>query len=264
MKKLLCLIIITTLLIFPTGCHAKQKKALTAMINQTVQSEETYTPATYQDYETALTHANDLLKKAFPTSQQLSDAEDALQASIEKLQIKADKSALVALLNQAKTIDEDRYTSASCRWVDAAVSYASTVMNDENASQWDVDDAAEGISDRLNALVVATKGRYQINYSFSMLSNAHVGNEWLTIAKYDETYIQEGDIITAPLNSSVTLQAQIFEEDSIPDIGSGKVRLPLDGTEKFATIYVYENAGRYTGNCARWSFSCSAKLLERI
>ncbi|MBQ7095982.1 MAG: FIVAR domain-containing protein [Clostridia bacterium] len=263
--KKFSLVVITSIAVFALcSCNAEQKESLAAMINQTIQCEETYTPATYQDYEAALSNANNILEKTFSSEQELSEAEETLQAAIDHLEIKADKSALSALLNRTKTIDEEQYTSASCRRLDTAISYASMVMDDENASQWDVDYAAKDIEDRLEALVVATKGRYQLNYSFHMISNAHVGNEWLTIAKYDGAYIQKGDIITAPLNSSVSLRAQIFEEDSIPDMGSGKVRLPLDGSEKTAAIYVSENAGRYTGNRAKWNFSCSAKLLERI
>lgn len=263
--KKFSLVVITSIAVFALcSCNAEQKESLAAMINQTIQCEETYTPATYQDYEAALSNANNILEKTFSSEQELSEAEETLQAAIDHLEIKADKSALSALLKQAKIINEEQYTSASYRRLNTAMSNASTVMSDENASQRKVDITVEDIKNQLDVLVVATEGRYQLNYSFNMISNAHVGSEWLAIAKYDETYIQEGDTITAPLNSSVTLQVQVFEKDTIPDMGSKNVCLPLDGTEKATTIYVCENAGRYTGNYAKWIFSCSANLLERI
>lgn len=138
------------------------------------------------------------------------------------------------------------------------------VLNNENSTQQEVDKAVERMNNMFNGLVIAKRGVYRIHCSLSMISNMSVGNEWVKSIEYNGQAIKDGDTITAPLNSSITIVGTVTENDSVPDTGNGSVQLSLDGKEKIAEIYVIENRGKYAGNTAVWSLHCSAELIERV
>ncbi len=101
-------------------------------------------------------------------------------------------------------------------------------------------------------------GSYYINYTLTLISNNSVGNDWRTTVSCDGDPIRNGKIITGAVGSYITIRANITEYDSIPDSGSGSLRLRLiDGTSDSVTISVKENRGKYAGNTAKWKFTCT-------
>lgn len=87
-----------------------------------------------------------------------------------------------------------------------------------------------------------------VRYSFVMTANFSVGNEWFKSIEYNGKSIRNGQTITAPLNSGITIKGTVIESDSVSDVGSGYVYLSLDGDEKTIEICVRENRGRYSGS----------------
>lgn len=136
---------------------------------------------------------------------------------------------------------------------------------DVNVTQQDVDTATTELSDALNSLVISAKSVYEIQYSFSLLKNNHVGNKWQSRVRYNGNPLKSGDTITASPGAEIRLYATVIEQDAIPDTGSANASLTLsDGAQSSVKIYVQEYNGRYAGNVAVWLFKCSALLIERI
>lgn len=264
MKKLcgiaICIVIIFTF----SGCNEQQKAELQNVINQEIQTEDAYTPNSYQSYLTALEYAEIVKDKTFVSKKEISEAQINLQNAIEQLYVKPDKSNLSQLINKANSLNQNKYTSISCKTLESVITFCESVLKDEDSLQQEVTEAEGKINQAICQLTVAKNGVYRINYSFVMTANFSVGNEWFKSIEYNGKSIRNGQTITAPLNSGITIKGTVIESDSVPDVGSGNVYLLLGGDEKTIEIYVRENRGRYSGNFAIWELTCSATLIERI
>ncbi len=99
---------------------------------------------------------------------------------------------------------------------------------------------------------------YRIDYTFTLLSNDSVGNEWQTSVTRDGQILQSGDTVTAPENTVVTLTATVTEIDQYPDTASVTLDIPLeDGGTTTTTITVLENGGAYINHASEWEVTCS-------
>ena len=264
MRKLISVCIAIFLLLSLTGCNEKQKAALEVIVEQEVLSEDVYTPKSYEKYVTALEDAKAVKDDFFASENDIFNAKKKLQTAIEELCLKPNKSELSSLIDRVHSLNEKKYTTASYSKLNDTVVSCTVVLNNENSTQQEVDKAVEQMNDVFNGLIIAKRGVYRINCSLSMISNMSVGNEWVKSIEYNGKAIKDGDRITAPLNSSITITCTVTEKDSVPDIGNGSVQLSLDGEEKTVEIYVIENRGKYAGNTAVWKLHCSAELLERV
>jgi len=59
---------------------------------------------------------------------------------------------------------------------------------------------------------------------------------------------------------TLTIIAYAYESDSVPDMGSGRITIPVSELKKGKNTYtvevtVRENRGRYSGNTAKWQFT---------
>ena len=69
---------------------------------------------------------------------------------------------------------------------------------------------------------------------------------------------------TEELVEKVLKRTQVFDNPVIADIGTGRIEFTLsDGASASSIITVIENAGRYTGNSAKWKVEVSVSLIER-
>ena len=97
--------------------------------------------------------------------------------------VKGDKSALEALINEAKKYEEENYTTDSWTAFKEALDAARDVMNDENALESDVNEALNNLTDAIGNLVLrADKTRLQEAYDMvngldkSLYTEASVAN----------------------------------------------------------------------------------------
>lgn len=98
---------------------------------------------------------------------------------------------------------------------------------------------------------------YKIEYSFVLLENNNVGNEWEKVVFVNGTEAESGQIIHAKDGESVEIKIFVSENDKIPDQNSKTVWLNIkDGASTYETIEVRENRGQYSGNTATWQFNC--------
>ena len=313
------------------GGHPELKAELQAIINTQIESEDAYTPNSYNNYLSALADAKATKDKSIVTAKQLQTAKSNLESALAELSVKPDKtelsqklenarqlnreiyvpksiaalikgideSAIVLedenaidvdvqraitnldavinaliikpdktglenLLSQAKKLDKNLYTTASEKQLDQAISSATETANNENAAQSQVDKAQQTLKESLDSMVKATNGVYTINCSLKCLATNHVGSDWSSTITYNGQGLRNGDTITAPLNGSITIKGEARENDNAPDYGSGSVTISLSGEENSTRFYVRENRGHYSGNSAVWELTCSATLVERI
>lgn len=223
-----------------------------------------YIPNTTTALSDAIATAKTVLEDENSRQENIDTAIRAIDDGIAALVKKPDKSKLSSLIDKANNINENKYTTVSCSTLNTAASFCSAVLSNENSMQQDVDLAVEKMNTAINSLVTARSGVCKIYCSLSMTANMSVGNEWLKSIEYNGQSISNGTTITVPLSSTITITGTVIESDSVPDYGSGSVRLSLDGSEKITEIYVRENRGRYSGNYAIWELSCSAELIERV
>ncbi len=221
-----------------------------------------YLPSSVDSLSLAIQQANSVISDENAHAEDVENAIQSLQSTSQMLVPRPDKSALATLIEAKNKLNEASYTTDSFTSMENTASQASAVMQDENATQEEVNTAAENLNNSMLGLVKATKGVYKVFCSLELESNNSVGNEWTTDFTYNGSLIQSGDIVTVPLNNSITITGSVIEHDSFPDYGSGSVRLTTDGSTKSKTIYVRENRGRYSGNLAVWQMECSIVLLS--
>lgn len=240
----------------------------TALINKRDEAEnitlDIYIPNSTTELSDAINEAESVIGDDNARQENIDTAIGRIDNGINALIKKPNKDKLGSLINKANNLNENKYTTASFSTINSTASSCTTVFNNENATQQDVDNAVEKMNNALNSLVTAKNGVYKVYCSLSMTANMSVGNEWLSSIEYNGKTLRNGDTITAPLNSGITITGTVIESDSVPDYGSGSVRLSLDGGEKTTEIYVRENRGRYSGNFAIWELCCSAELIERV
>ena len=227
-------------------------------------SLDSYLPNSRTELDNAIQNASSVIDDENARKENIDDALSDIENGIKALVTKPNKNNLSSLIKKAKGTNKNRYTTASCNTLESVVSSCESIVNNENSTQQEVNQAEEKMEDAISDLVVAKNGVYRINCSLNMTANLSVGNEWLKSIEYNGKSINNGQTITVPINSGITIKGTVIESDSVPDVGSGSVYLSSNGGEKTIEIYVRENRGRYSGNFAIWELTCSAELIERV
>lgn len=126
---------------------ALDREALDAAITSATEAlaqKDQYTPGTVAALETALKEAQEV--RATSRDQAAIDAAaEKLQTATEALQKKADKSALQEAVEKANAIDLDAYTEESAAALQEALLQAQSVLDDPEADQQSVDEAAQAL-----------------------------------------------------------------------------------------------------------------------
>lgn len=123
--------------------HEALDAAITSATEALAQKDQ-YTPGTVAALETALKEAQEV--RATSRDQAAIDAAaEKLQTATEALQKKADKSALQEAVEKANAIELDAYTEESAAALQEALQEAQTVLDDPEADQQSVDEAAQAL-----------------------------------------------------------------------------------------------------------------------
>ena len=130
------------------------KEELREAIDEALSLEQGgYTPSSWQSLQNALRTAQAICALEHATQAAIDQALARLEAAMAQLVEKADKTALEAAINEARSLNPADYTSRSWRQVSNMLLVAERVYQDANASQEEVDQAAARLNDALNALV---------------------------------------------------------------------------------------------------------------
>ena len=119
--------------------------------------EEDYTKESWKALEEELKEAEKVLEDPAATQEEIDAAAEALQEAIAALEEKVvDKSELEKAIADANSKVKKDYTKKSWDAMKAALKVAEKVMKDENATQEEVDAAADALNKAIKALVPAT------------------------------------------------------------------------------------------------------------
>ena len=107
------------------------------------------------EFKDALKAAQDLIAdKDNAMQKEITETEDNLLSAMLNLRFKADKSILKSLIEDAETKEESAYTAESYTVMALALNDAKVVIENENATQEEVDEAAATLKSAIDGLVV--------------------------------------------------------------------------------------------------------------
>ena len=112
-----------------------------------------YEEAGKQEFIDALAKAQELLASGNAWQDEIDAATDALIEAMSNLRMKPNKDILNDMIDQASGLDLSVYTEDSAAALNAALTNAQAVAADENATQDEVDAAADTLQAALNGLV---------------------------------------------------------------------------------------------------------------
>ena len=144
----------------PDDGQEVNKDALKAKIKEVKDAQETYTPASWDAFKSALAAAEAVAAKADATQKEVDDALTALNAAMDKLVKLADKTALKAEIARTAGLKQAAYTPASWTKLQTALTAAKSADANANATQAQVDQACASLKTAINTLVkVANKAK---------------------------------------------------------------------------------------------------------
>lgn len=111
-----------------------------------------YTPVTAQPFATALTEAKAVYQDGNAMQEEVAAGESALLDAMLGLRYRADKSVLQEVLSRAAEIDTEGYTADCVAAFRAAYGAAKAVSEDANATQTEVNDAADKLQRAIDSL----------------------------------------------------------------------------------------------------------------
>ena len=94
-----------------------------------------YTPKSLEKLNEVLTIAQNIADNKDSTQEEVNEVVNTLKNTIENLILKADKTELINLLDETKTIDLDKYTSESIASLQSIIERVETIIKDENETQ---------------------------------------------------------------------------------------------------------------------------------
>ena len=107
------------------------------------------------EFKDALKAAQDLIAdKDNAMQKEITETEDNLLSAMLNLRFKADKSILKSLIDDAETKEESAYTAESYTVMALALNDAKVVIENENATQEEVDEAAATLKRAIDCQVV--------------------------------------------------------------------------------------------------------------
>lgn len=196
------------------------KEALLNKINEAGQySQASYTKGSFKNLSDALTKAQEIYNDDSVKQNEVDDAVEVLTKAIEGL---VDLSKLQSKVQEANQLKEIDYTKATWKVFNDAFNKAKEVLDNENASQDDVDKACTDLTDAINQLATpANKTALQeaVEESKNLDESLYTPKTWKPLADAlkaaqkvldNENAVQdEADQALKTLNDAV---AQILEK----------------------------------------------------
>lgn len=152
-KIIAAVVAVALILACSVGHYVSLRQDIWDIINTPLASPEYYTPKSYSNYQEALTNAEEIAADLFAEEQEIDDAAEELQRSIDGLLKYADKEPLQQVLDAAAELDSAYYIPISWQPVAEALAKANAVMQDKNAVDDDVLNVIQEIDTAVNGLV---------------------------------------------------------------------------------------------------------------
>lgn len=138
--------------VVPDPVNKESLKELIDEINKL--SEKTYTPNSWDGLEKALEKAEVVFANDDATQKEVDDVYAELDNKLQALEKKADKKIVTDLLKQVKNKDLTIYTSTSVESLNKVVVEAEKLVEDDNATQKEVDAMVKALENAINNLEI--------------------------------------------------------------------------------------------------------------
>ncbi|MBE9855097.1 hypothetical protein G8B32_10750 [Enterococcus faecalis] len=153
---------------------------------------ENYTTASAQRLDQAYEQATALIQEGEATQERIDEVLNQLNQAIMHLVERGEKAALQAIIDQAKSVDRACYTAESLQALDEAVGQAQQVIQFEDATQAQVDEAVQLVQTAISQL----KTIGEPDYSLLQLTRLIDVCEQMDLTEYTE---QSVAVFTAEL-----------------------------------------------------------------
>ena len=224
-----------------------------------------YLSSTVTAFSDAIDAAKMVIDNEGATTKEVDEALISLREAKDGLSLKPDKTAFKALVDNAEGYSDEKYTTASYNVLQTALDTVRNVLEDEQATQNEVDQATSVLQEAVDGMVKSTKCVWNVSVRLTMLDNEGIGHEWTSSITYGGEEVYGNFEVVAAEGSNITIKGSATEEDKKPDRGSGSVSLKLtDGNSNATTFNVKENAGRNAGKKAVWELEVSCVFVERV
>ena len=130
-----------------------------------------YTLKSLEKFNEALINAKNLAVKEDATQEEVNEAANSLRNSIESLVVKADKTELINLLDETKTIDLDKYTSESVASLKSIIERVEIIIKDENETQEAVNLAVDMLKEGIEALELKNNNKEELTSLIEKIMN---------------------------------------------------------------------------------------------
>lgn len=106
--------------------------------------------------------------------------------------------------------------------------------------------------------------QYRLTMKNTLISNGGVGNEWSHSWKYNNKYIQNGAVLYAPPDSTISVMAIIIEhDDASSDVGVETLKVCLtNGYVAEGEVVVVEDRGKYARSKAVWRVTITVEKIS--
>lgn len=165
----------------------------TALQQKIVEAEgcqqEKYTAASWTSFAAELARARSVYHDSAATQAEVDAQMDALAQAIGALVLRADKTALKAVIDAAKAVDRSKYTQESLKALDRALEEAESVYANDDATSKEVAQAAGKLQSALDAL--EEKGAMDASLK---LNGSDAGTNYRAVLSDGGAFPNSGDI----------------------------------------------------------------------
>ena len=122
-----------------------------------------YSVLTWDKLQVVLLKANNVIADQNAMEEEVSKTYDELLRAFLELRLKPSKDKLQDLINKAESLDSSKYTKESWSVLERKLKVAKDVLADENSTEKEISEAAKGLEDAIDGLVIADAGNNNSN-----------------------------------------------------------------------------------------------------
>ncbi|WP_370831902.1 beta-N-acetylglucosaminidase domain-containing protein [Clostridium sp.] len=122
-----------------------------------------YIVSTWDKLQVVLLKANNVIADQNVMEEEVSKTYDELLRAFLELRLKPSKDKLQDLINKAESLDSSKYTKESWSVLERKLKVAKDVLADENSTEKEISEAAKGLEDAIDGLVIADAGNNNSN-----------------------------------------------------------------------------------------------------
>ena len=135
-----------------------------------------YIVSTWDKLQEVLVKANNVIADQNAMEEEVSTTYDELLKAFLELRLKPSKDKLQDLINKAESLDSSKYTKESWSVLERKLKVAKDVLADENSTEKEISEAAKGLEDAIDGLVIADAGNNNSNNGESNSGSSNNNN----------------------------------------------------------------------------------------